>query len=117
MNGNLYLPTSETIGILPIPHELRIESGMTEFNANIDQKGRHAYLASMQGTRKAILPVHTPAEHELFNNFMKRNEAFNSRSAGPQWKECVRVWNSWADTAENVFYKVNLTFLKYRILY
>ena len=111
VNGNLYLPTSETIGILPVPSELRAESSMTEFNTNIDQKRKHAYLASMQGTRKAILPVHTPAEHDLFTTFMKKNEAFNSRSAGPQWKECVRVWNTWADTTDDVFYKVASQFL------
>jgi hypothetical protein len=108
VNGNLYLPTSETIGILPVPPELRAESKMADFNVNIDQKQRHAYLASMQGTRKAILPVHTPAEHDLFNTLMKTNEAFTSRSAGPRWTECVRVWNRLADTRNDVFYKVRI---------
>jgi hypothetical protein len=37
---------------------------MAEFNiSTIDKKQPHLYLARMQGTRKAILPVHTPAEH------------------------------------------------------
>ena len=50
VNGNLYLPTSETIGILPVPTELCTDSSMTKFNANVDQRQQHAYLAKMQGT-------------------------------------------------------------------
>jgi hypothetical protein len=106
VNGNLYLPTSETIGILPVPLELCADSSMTKFNANVDQQQRHAYLAKMQGTRKPILPVHTAAEHELFNKLMKDNKAFSSPSAGPQWMECVRVWNTLADTNDHIYYKV-----------
>src|SRR6266700_2422397 len=67
VNGSLYLPTREWLGILPIPTDVRQSSGMAEFNSStIDKKQPHLYLAQMQGTRKAILPVHTPAEHNLF---------------------------------------------------
>lgn len=106
VNGNLYLPTSETIGILSIPEELRTESCMTQFDPNLDSKQLHAYLAEKQHTWKAILPVHTPAEIELFSNLMKDDDAFSSQSSGPRWSECVRSWNSKANEHDGVFYKV-----------
>lgn len=107
VNGNLYLPTTEALGILPIPLDIRATSGMAEFNPNLDQKHRHHYLAGMQGTRKAILPVHTPAEHDLFHMLMKSDPAFTSRSAGPNWKLCIKVWNKHADSRKDIYYKVS----------
>jgi hypothetical protein len=109
VNGNLYVPTTETIGILPVPPDIRVLTGMTEFNRNLDQKHRHHYLASKQGTRKAILPIHTTAEHELFKNYMKSHSAFSSCSKGPDWPKCVKVWNEYADSHDDIFYKVRLT--------
>jgi hypothetical protein len=114
VNGNLYLPTKERLGILPIPSDVRHSSGMAEFNiATIDKKQPHLYLARMQGTRKAILPVHTPAEHNLFRDLMKSNPVFNTQSSGPMWKLAVKVWNEFADTSKesDIFYKVCLLIL------
>ena len=105
-NGNLYLPTSETIGILAIPEELRAESRMSRFDPNIDSKQPHAYLAEKQHTRKAILPVHTPAEIDLFSTLMQEDDAFSSQSSGPRWSECVRSWNMKANEQNGIFYKV-----------
>lgn len=70
------------------------------------KKRPHLYLARMQGTRKAILPVHTPAERELFSKLMATNKAFNSLSTGPTWKLAVKVWNEHADVERDVYYKV-----------
>ncbi|KAF8965896.1 hypothetical protein BDZ97DRAFT_1995354, partial [Flammula alnicola] len=100
------LPTTEALGILPIPLDIRATSGMAEFNPNLDQKHCHHYLAGMQGTRKAILPVHTPAEHDLFHTLMKSDPAFTSRSAGPNWKLCIKVWNKHADSRKDIYYKL-----------
>lgn len=108
VNGNLYTSTNETIGIIPVPPDIRESSGMAEFNPNLDHNRKHHYLASKQGTRKAILPVHTPAEHALFKHFMKTDDAFGTRSKGPIWPQCVQVWNTYADTHEDVYYKVSL---------
>jgi hypothetical protein len=107
VNGNLYIQTQESIGILPIPMDVRIASGMTEYHPNLDGKRRHHYLAMMQGTQKAILPVHLAKEHQLFRTFMSTNQAFNSRSKGPDWKEAPRVWNQYADNNDEIYYKVN----------
>ncbi|KAF8801128.1 hypothetical protein BYT27DRAFT_7262351 [Phlegmacium glaucopus] len=80
---------------------------MAEFNiSTIDRKQPHLYLARMQGTRKAILPVHTPAEHDLFRNLMKSNPVFNAQSSGPIWKLAVKVWNEFTDKQPGIFYKL-----------
>ncbi|KJA14046.1 hypothetical protein HYPSUDRAFT_150847, partial [Hypholoma sublateritium FD-334 SS-4] len=98
--------TNETIGIIPVPSDIRESSGMAEFNPNVDHNRKHHYLASKQGTRKAILPVHTPAEYALFKHFMKTDDAFGTRSKGPIWPQCVQVWNTYADTHEDIYYKL-----------
>lgn len=107
VNGNLYVPTSERMGILPIPDDVWHSSGMAEFSPILDgPKQAHQYLAQKQGTRKAILPVHTSAEIDLFWHLMEANPAFNSTSSGPIWKLAVKVWNEIADREDGVFYKV-----------
>ncbi len=72
----------------------------------IDKKQPHLYLARMQGTRKVILPVHTPAEHKLFRDLMISNSVFNSQSSGPRWKLAVKVWNEFADKESGEPYAV-----------
>ncbi|KAF9529747.1 hypothetical protein CPB83DRAFT_882672 [Crepidotus variabilis] len=108
VNGNLYLPTSEQLGILPVPDDVRTMSGMAEYDHDPLRatKTRHQYLARMQGTHKAILPIHTPAEHDLFRSLMESNPAFNSESAGPIWKLAVKAWNQIADKQDGIFYKL-----------
>lgn len=107
VNGNLYLPTSERLGVLPIPSDVRQSSGMAEFTSSVTNKNQpHNYLAQMQGTRKPILPVHTPAERDLFQKLMKSNPVFNTQSTGPIWKLAVKVWNEHADAETGIFYKV-----------
>lgn len=76
VNGDFYVPSTETLGILPIPADVRTLSGMTEFNANTDSKQYYAYFATMQGTHKPILPVHTFQEHSLFCELMKSDTNF-----------------------------------------
>lgn len=59
VNGNYYVPTTETLGILPIPSEIQESSGMAAYisgpiiNLNTGEKKkpqRHNFLAKMQGT-------------------------------------------------------------------
>lgn len=112
-NGNLYIPTSEVSGVLPIPPSVRIASGMGDFNPSMDSKQRHRFLAGRQGTRKPVLPVHTQQERILFTRLMATETAFNSKSAGPNWKEAVKIWNRKAEyyTSDEVSYKVLFNFL------
>jgi hypothetical protein len=70
VNGNLYQETKEVAGILPIPDELRSRSGMGSFMKSLHSKQPNHFLASMQGTRKPVLPIHNPEERELFQKLM-----------------------------------------------
>ena len=99
------MPSTEVLGILPIPMEVRIENGMSEYVPSLDAHQKHKFLAEMQGTHKPVLPVHNAAEIELFRLLMEKNEDFNSPS-GPIWSQAVKVWNYYANTNTNIFYKV-----------
>lgn len=114
VNGNLYIQTSETIGILSIPDELQVESWMTCFDPKINSKQPHTYLAERQNTCKAILPVHMPAKIKLFSTLMKDNSMFTSQSSGPCWCDCVWSWNSKANEYDDIFYKVQSVDLSFR---
>ena len=107
VNGNLYIQSDEQLGIILIPDDVRRSCGMAEYNPNVDLKQPHCYLACMQGTRKAILPVHTSEEQALFRKLITTNNdfKFNSKSAhGSSRAACE--WNKHADNEKNVFYKV-----------
>ncbi|KAH9475789.1 Werner syndrome ATP-dependent helicase-like protein [Psilocybe cubensis] len=106
VNGNLYIPTTETLGILPIPTSIRIATGMSEFIPSIDKKQRHAFLAQMQHTRKPILPIHNDIEKQLFRDLMQANPDYNSLTSGPIWKKAVKVWNHYADINSEISYKL-----------
>lgn len=107
VNGNLYIQTKERLGIVPLPADIRKLVGMADFNPLSDRKPQHGYLAQMQGTWKAILPVHTAAEIALFHRLMEKNESFNSRVSGPRWSDAVKVWNEEADKSNDIFYKAS----------
>ncbi|KAF6759179.1 hypothetical protein DFP72DRAFT_1102402 [Ephemerocybe angulata] len=90
-NGDLYIQTKERLGILMIPDNIRSEAGIAE---HAPDSAIHAprrdfeYLARVQNTRKAVLPVHTTEEYDLFDDLMKSSSAFNSRSRGPRLETC-----------------------------
>jgi hypothetical protein len=52
VNGNLYQKTAEVSGVLPIPEDIRLKSGMSTFNPSIDSKQPHHFLAAAQGNTK-----------------------------------------------------------------
>jgi hypothetical protein len=98
VNGNYYVQTDEVFGILPIPSEVQQETGMQAFNPSLDSKQTHHFLASMQGTRKAVLPVHTLDEYQLFNKFMVHHDS--------NWTGLAQSWNREAEVKSTIYYKV-----------
>ncbi|KAF5315639.1 hypothetical protein D9611_004974 [Ephemerocybe angulata] len=108
VNTDLYVRTQERLGILPIPDDVRIQSAIGEYNPQDPnaRKQEQAYLARIQNTKKAVLPVHTPQEYKLFEELMVSSPAFNSASRGPVWKLAVRVWNERAELTHGVSYKL-----------
>ncbi|RDB16051.1 hypothetical protein Hypma_003473 [Hypsizygus marmoreus] len=95
----------EVIGILPIPDDIQTSCGMAPFEASLDSKQQHHFLAHMHNTRKPVLPIHTVAERNLFSSLMREHEAFNVPSGVPRWKDAVKVWNRYADENVDIFYK------------
>lgn len=106
VNGNLYISTSEKLGVLPIPEDVRTLSGMAPYMPTVDSHQRHQYLAMTQGTCKPILPIHTDAERALFRSLQQHDTSFAPRTGEPDWQKAVKVWNSHADRRDNIYYKV-----------
>ena len=49
INGDLYIPAGEKIGILPVPDSIRAAADIESYHAE-DGKFKHSYLAHEQGT-------------------------------------------------------------------
>jgi hypothetical protein len=74
VNGNLYTPTSEVLGILPIADDICSSSGMAEYIPALHRNEvapQYQFLAELQGTWKPVLPVHTPVEKNCLRNSLK----------------------------------------------
>jgi hypothetical protein len=69
----MYEPTTEVFGILPIPEVIRSKSAMLPYIQDLEVDIRHLYLASKQGTKYAVINIHTAAEQDLFHTLMKEN--------------------------------------------
>ncbi|EKM74532.1 hypothetical protein AGABI1DRAFT_95562 [Agaricus bisporus var. burnettii JB137-S8] len=106
VNGNLYVPTTEVIGILPIPEDIRGQSAMAPYVHSANSQQKHSFIASMQGTRKPVLPVHTHAEEQYFRSLMNSDPSFSPQSGEPKWNEAVQVWNANAESRDGVYYKL-----------
>ena len=119
MNSNYYVPTTETLGILPIPQEIQESSGMAAYisgpivNLKTGEKKkvqRHNFLARMQNTRKPVLPVHTMAERLMFRTLISQNREFNPPNVSePPWNQAAKVWNASVDESDEtsgLYYKV-----------
>ncbi|XP_006455796.1 hypothetical protein AGABI2DRAFT_76999 [Agaricus bisporus var. bisporus H97] len=106
VNGNLYVPTTEVIGILPIPDDIREQSAMAPYVHSANSQQKHSFIALMQGTRKPVLPVHTHAEEQYFRLLMNSDPSFSPQSGEPKWNEAVQVWNVNAEARDGVYYKL-----------
>src|SRR6266487_2876112 len=105
INGDLYTSAGEKIGILPVPTSIRATADIESYHPE-DCKFKHAYLAHEQGTKYAVISIHTPAEKALFKRLMQENPVFNQTNAMPDWKQGAAVWNREAN-GKDIFYKVN----------
>jgi hypothetical protein len=105
INGSLYTPAGETIGILPVPDSICASADIESYHHIQDGKKKYAYLARQQGTKHAVIAIHTIAEKCLFKKLMQEDPNFTWNSAKPDWAQCVKVWNRKAD-GEEIFYKV-----------
>ncbi|KAF8075928.1 hypothetical protein FPV67DRAFT_1469766 [Lyophyllum atratum] len=106
VNGNLYQPTTEVAGVLPIPDHLRSRSGMAQYIHTLHSKQALSFLAASQGTRKPVLPIHNAEERNLFREFMTGDSGFNNPASGPNWDSAVQLWNNEADVREKISYKL-----------
>jgi hypothetical protein len=55
-------PTNEVSGILPLPEEIKLKSPMQPMMPEPPVKKVHWYLASCQGTKYAVISIHTVAK-------------------------------------------------------
>lgn len=106
INGDLYVPADEKIGILPVPDSIRVSADIESYQHPFDSKNKNSYLARQQGSKYAIIAVHTTAEKVLFKKLMQENPLFAQTNAGPDWKRGAKVWNRSAN-GQDIFYKVN----------
>ena len=114
LNTDFYESTREVIGILPIPGDIKDACGILSHfptltgSGQLHPKMRHKYLAMCQGTRKAVLPVHTKHESELFERLLQHDPAFSTiQGVHPNWSEAVKLWNTYAVKENDVYFKVS----------
>jgi hypothetical protein len=111
VNGNLYVKTEEVAGILPIPADVRVNSGMLEYLPSISEpqlcKKKDRFLAQKQGVRKPALPFHTPVERSEFRRLMRENAEFTRKDGTLNLKAAVKIWNSIAERRDDLDYKVS----------
>jgi hypothetical protein len=108
VNGNNYMCSIETFGIMPIPEITHQYLGMVPFDPKHveTQKIRHAYLAQAQGTLCAILPIHTHEERVLFRDLASLDTGPLAGPKQPDWYVVTQMWSSYCNGI-NVFYKVS----------
>jgi hypothetical protein len=106
INGDLYTPAGETIGILPVPDSIRATAEIQSYNQAEDFTNKHGYLAKQQGTKFAVISVHSTQEKVLFKKLMQEDPNFTGTNSSPDWKKAVIIWNRKAN-GKDIFYKVS----------
>ena len=107
MNGNNYKRSTESFGILPFDDGVQLQLSMLPYHHTfaLEHKMRHRYLSKRQGTRFAVLPVHTQSEHALFQLYANTSPQF-SGPCGPDFAALASNMNDHADGL-TIFYKVS----------
>ncbi|THH17937.1 hypothetical protein EUX98_g9038 [Antrodiella citrinella] len=109
VNGDEYEESKETFGILPFSEAMRKKFGMESFHSQYaaDKKILHFFLAKLQNTRVAVVPVHTSSERSLFRLMMKEHsdvKCFGAREQ-PNWVMFTTAWANRCDGIQ-IFYKL-----------
>jgi hypothetical protein len=94
-------------GVLPVPNNIRGKTAMQPYIPENTEKNKHSYLASKQGTRYAVMNVHTIEEKQTFAKLMHEDPVFNQDNQDPDWHKAVEIWNSFHANGKTIFYKVN----------
>ena len=106
VNGNLYQPSGECFGIIPIPDTICRDAGLSSYSPLSGSKRQHDFLAKRQGTYLAVLPLHTKTEFLAFGQIMKNPQFFTSPAGKPIWPNILQFWNHTAERTPDMFYKV-----------
>ncbi|OBZ79508.1 hypothetical protein A0H81_01196 [Grifola frondosa] len=70
-----------------------------------EQEIRYQYLAKQQGTRVAVLPVHTKAERALFWLLVAQSDGMSAGKWKPNWQAVSPRWVDHSD-GKTIFYKL-----------
>ena len=115
INGDLYIQGNERIGILPIPKTTRTNAGILRHHGSTDSEYKHHFLAAQQGTKYAVIAVHSNEEKTLSSKMIQESPCFNIPSQLPDFKEGAREWNSKLN-GQTIFYKVHLFQLDFYVI-
>jgi hypothetical protein len=105
VNGDLYTPAGETVGIPSIPD---LTHAATDLQSYTEDKMKHSFLAWQQGTKYAVILVHTMEEKVLFNTLMQ--DHLGNLGSTRDWKKGVLLWNQSAN-GKTIFYKVHCSII------
>jgi hypothetical protein len=75
-----------------------------------DIKPRHQWLSKQQGTRFAVVPIHTHDERHLFHSYAESSPLFTSQTGQPDFLGLCQRMNEHAD-GKTFFYKVRCTII------
>ncbi|KAI1787068.1 hypothetical protein LXA43DRAFT_1098652 [Ganoderma leucocontextum] len=107
INGNDYERAGETFGIMSYDSETQDKYHFLSFNSPMASELKHCntYLARRQGTRYAVLPVHTSKERSVFHSLVNTSALFKTR-AQPDWHMLAIEWSGHAN-GTTIFYKLS----------
>jgi hypothetical protein len=74
-----------------LPPEIRLKTAMGAYVPSLHGKQPHHFLASIQGTRKPVLPIHNQEERDLFHELLTNDTGFSDPISGPNWDLAVQL--------------------------
>ena len=107
VNGREYERSTESFGILPLDENTQTKFGMLVYHPEFaaEKKIHHRYLAEMQHTCIAVLPIHTSHERALYQLLVQKPNGLFSGKSQPNWVAVATEWMQHADGIQ-IFYKV-----------
>jgi hypothetical protein len=103
INGSLYEPTPERIGIAPVPDRLLQSTDMLPFDPSMEPQISHSFLAKSQGTQYAVTPICTAPEKKKFGELKRTIPSYRNNDH----IAAARLWNQKFADGTNYFYKVS----------